>query len=92
MKTFLRTIQYVSKNIENLSAQTDMIRKISGKKQRVYLARRTHKRIQNCEKARLIPQLPCLAHYKSKSENVITNNAGTKGQGAHYGKHKKTEN
>ena len=78
MKTFLRTIQYVSKNIENLSAQTDINRKILEKKtKRVYLARRTHKSIQNFEKARLVPQLPCLAHYKSKSENVITNNAGT---------------
>ena len=42
--------------------------------------RRTHKSLQQPKK--LITQLPCLAHYNPKSENILTTDASTKELGA----------
>ena len=41
---------------------------------------RTNKNFNNLKKLKI--QLPCLAHYNSKSENILTTNASTKGLGA----------
>ena len=80
LKSFLGAIQYLSKYIENLSAQTDILRKLL-KKQNKWICTDEHTKAFNNLK-KLITQLPCLAHYNPKSENILTTDASTKGLGA----------
>ena len=80
LKSFLGAIQYLSKYIKNLSAQTDILRKLL-KKQNEWIWTEEHTVTFNNLK-KLITQLPGLAHYNSKSENILTTDASTKGLGA----------
>ena len=80
LKSFSGAIQYLSKYIENLSAQTDILRKLL-KKQNEWIWTDEHTKAFNNLKE-LITQLPCLAHYNPKSENILTTDASTEGLGA----------
>ena len=46
LKSFLGAKQYLSKHIKNLSAQTDILRKLLKKTKRTDLDRRTHRSVQ----------------------------------------------
>ena len=80
LKSFLGAIQYLSKYIKNLSAQTDILRKLL-KKQNEWIWTEEHTEAFNNLK-KLINPLPCLAHYNSNKENILTTDASTKGLGA----------
>ena len=68
LKSFLGAIQYLSKYIKNLSAQTDILRKLL-KKQIEWIWTEEHTGAFNNSK-KFITQLPCLAHYNSNKENI----------------------
>ena len=78
LKSVLGAIQYLSKNIDNLSLQTDSLRrllkKVSGSGRKNTLSFKNLKQ--------KITKIPCLAHYSSDYPNVITTDASTKGLGA----------
>ena len=80
LESFLGAIQYLSKDIENLSAQTDVLKKLL-KKQIKWKRTEEHTNAFNNLK-KLITQLPYLAHHILKSENILTTDASTKGLGA----------
>ena len=73
-------IQYLSKYIENLSAQADIHRKLLKKQIKWEWTEEHTNAFNNLKK--LITQLPYLAHYNPKSENILTTDASTKGLGA----------
>ena len=73
-------IQYLAKYIENVSAQTDILRKLL-KKQNEWNWTQEHTEAFNNLK-KVITQLPCLAHYNANNENILTTDASTKGLGA----------
>ena len=73
-------IQYLSKYIKNLSAQTDILRKILKTQKEWIWTEELTEAFNNIKK--LITQLSCLAHYNSNKENILTTNASTKGLGA----------
>ena len=79
LKSFLGAIQLLSKYIKNLSAQTDLLRNLLEKNEWIWTEEHTEA-FNNLKK--LITQLPCLAHYNSNKENIITTDASTKGLGA----------
>ena len=73
LKSFLGAIQYLSKYIENLSAQTDLLRQLLKKNEWVWTP----------EQSEAFTQLKSkIAHYNSNLPNTITNDASTKGLGA----------
>ena len=77
---FLGAIQYLSKYMNNLSAQTDSLRQLL-KKDNEWM--RTVEHTQAFENLKQkIKEIPCLAHYNSDYPNVITTDASTKGLGA----------
>ena len=80
LKSFLGAIQYMSKYIDNLSAQTDSLRQLL-KKDTEWLWTEEHTRVFENLKQK-ITEIPCLAHYNSDYPNVITTDASTKGLGA----------
>ena len=80
LKSFLGAIQYLSKYIENLSAQTDLLRQLLKKKNN-WNWTTEHSEAFNQLK-RKITEIPCLAHYSSIRPNTITTDASTKGLGA----------
>ena len=80
LKSFLGAIQYLSKYIDNLSAQTDSLRQLL-KKDTEWLWTEEHTRAFENLKQK-ITEIPCLAHYNSDYQNVITIDASTKGLGA----------
>ena len=80
LKSFLGAIQCLSKYVENLSAQTDILRNLLKKTKRLEVDTGTHGSVYQLEK--LITQLPCLAHYNADNENILTTDASTKGLGA----------
>ena len=80
LKSFLRPIQYSSKYIKNLSAQTDVLKKLLKKQNKWEWTEEQTNAFNNLKK--LITQLPYLAHYNPKSENILTTDASTKGLGA----------
>ena len=80
LKSFLGAIQYLSKYIENLSANTDVLRKLL-KKQNEWIWTDEHTEAFNKLKEG-ITKIPCLAHYNAQNENIITKDASTKGLGA----------
>ena len=73
-------IQYLSKYIENLSAQTDILRKLLKKQNKWEWTEEHTNAFNNLKK--VITQLPYLAHSNPKSENKITTDASTKELGA----------
>ena len=74
------TIQYLSKYIENLSAQTDILRQLL-KKDTVWNWTEEHvEAFENIKQK--ITDIPCLAHCNSNYPYIITTDASTKGLGA----------
>ena len=73
-------IQYLSKSIETVSANTDVLRKLL-KKQNEWIWTAEHTKAFNKLKEG-ITKLPCLAHYNAQNENLIATDASTKGLGA----------
>ena len=70
IKSFLEAIQYLSKYMENLSANTDILGKLL-KKQNNWIWTDEHtKALNNLKEG--ITKIPCLAHYNAQSENIIT--------------------
>ena len=80
LKSFLGAIQYLSKYIENLSAQTDLLRQLLKKKNNWNWSTE-HSEAFNQLKQK-ITEIPCLAHYSSVRPNTLTTDASTKGLGA----------
>ena len=80
LKSFLGAIQYLSKYIENLSAQTDDLRKLLKKDNEWKCTDEHTKAFENLKQK--ITEIPCLAHYNSNYRNIITTDASTKGLGA----------
>ena len=80
LKLFLGAIQYLSKYIENLSANTDVLRNLF-KKKNEWIWTDEHTKAFNKLKEG-INKIPCLAHYNARNENVITTDASTKRLGA----------
>ena len=80
LKSSIGAIQYLSKYVDNLSAQTDSLRKLL-KKDKDWLW--TEKHTQAFENLKQkITEILCLAHYNSEYPNIITTDASTKGLGA----------
>ena len=77
LKLFLGAIQYLSKYIENLSAQTDSLRQLL-KKDNDWIWTEEHTLAFESLKQK-ITEIPCLAHYNSDYPNVIKTDASTKG-------------
>ena len=88
LKSFLGAIQYFSKYIENLSTNTDILRRLL-KKQNEWIWTEEHTKAFNNLKE-CITKIPCLAHYNARSENIITTDASTKGLGATLWQKQKT--
>ena len=80
LKSFLGAIQFLSKYIENLSAQTDILRHLLKKKNN-WNWTTEHSEAFNHLK-RKITEIPCLAHYSSVRPNTVTTDASTKRLGA----------
>ena len=80
LKSFLGAIQYLSKYIDNLSAQTDSLRQLL-KKDKDWLWTEEHTQAFENLKQK-ITEIPCLARYISVYPNIITTDASTKGLGA----------
>ena len=80
LKSFLGAIQYLSKYIDNLSAQTDSLRQLL-KKDKDWLWTEEHTQaFENLNQK--ITEILCLAHYNSDYPSIITTDASTKGLGA----------
>ena len=80
LKSFLGAFHYLSKYMDNLSAQADSLRQLL-KKGNDWIWTEEHTlAFENPN--RKITEIPCLAHYNSDNPNVITTDASTKGLGA----------
>ena len=77
LKSFLGAIQYLSKNMENLSENTDILKKLL-KKQNEWIWTDEHTEAFNKLKQD-IKKLPGSARYNAESENIIRTDASTKG-------------
>ena len=80
LKPFLGAIQYLSKYIDNLSAQTDRLRQLLKKDKGWLWTEEQTQAFENLKQK--ITEIPCLAHYNSDYPNIITTDASTKGLGA----------
>ena len=80
LKPFSAALLYLSKYIENPSAQTDILRQLLKKDTECKKTEESTKAIENLK--RKITEIPCVAHYRSNFPNVITTDASTKGLGA----------
>ena len=80
LKSFLGAIQYLSKYIDNLSAQTDSLRQLLKKDNEWIWTEEHTAAFENLKQK--ITEIPCLAHYNSDYPNIITTDASTKGLGA----------
>ena len=80
LKSFLGAIRYLSKYIDNLSAQTDSLRQLLKKNNNWIWTEEHTLAFENLRQK--ITETPYLAHYKSDYPNVITTDASTKGLGA----------
>ena len=79
LKSFLGAIQYLSKYIDNLSAQTESLRQLLKKDQDWLWTEEHTQAFENLKQK--ITEIPCLAHYNSDYPNIITTDASTKGLG-----------
>ena len=70
----------MSKYIENLSAQTDIVRQLLKKDNNWNWTTEHTKAFENIKQK--ITEIPCLGHYNSDYPNIITTDASTKGLGA----------
>ena len=80
LKSFLGAIQYLSKYIENLSANTDFLRQLLKKKNSWNWTSEHDEAFENIKKK--ITNIPCLAHYNTNLQNILTTDDSTKGLGA----------
>ena len=80
LKSFLGAIQYLSKYIEILSAQTDILRQLFKKDNDWNWTTEHTKAFENLKQK--ITEIPCMAHYISIYLNVNTTDASTEGLGA----------
>ena len=80
LKSFLGAIQYLSKYIDNLSAQRDSLRQLLKKDIDWIWTKKHTQAFENLKQK--ITEIPCLAHYNSDYLNVITTDVSTKGLGA----------
>ena len=80
LKSFLGAIQYLSKYIENLSAQTDTLRHVLKKDTEWNWTADQTKALENLKQK--FKEIRCLAHYKSDYPIIITTEASTKGLAA----------
>ena len=76
LKSFLGAIHYLSEYLENLSAQTDVLRKLMKKQNKWEWTEEHTNAFNNLKK------LITLAHYNPKSENILATDASSKGLGA----------
>ena len=74
LKSFLGAIQYLSKYIENLSAQTDIMRQLFKNDTKWEWTEEHTKAFENLKQK--ITEIQCLAHYNSNYPNIITTDAG----------------
>ena len=81
LKSFFGAIQYLFKYIDNLSAQTDSLKKILLKKVNEWLWTEEHTQASENLKQKIM-EIPCLARYNSNYPNNITIDAITKGLAA----------
>ena len=82
--------QYLSKYIDNLSAQTDSLGQLL-KKDNDWIWTEEHTLAFESPKQK-ITEIPCLAHYNSDYPNVITTDALTKTSAQQSGKNNQMEN
>ena len=80
LKSFMGAIQYLSKYINKLSAQTDGLRQLLKKYNEWIWTDEHTKAFENLKQK--ITEISCLAHYNSDYPNIITTDASTKGLGA----------
>ena len=80
LKSFLGAIQYLSKYIKNLSAQTDLLRQLL-KKNNKWIWTPEHSPAFTQLKNK-ITEIQCLAHYSPNITNTIIKDASTNGLGA----------
>ena len=80
LKSSLGAIQYLSKYIKNLSAQTDILRQLLRNDNDWNWTTEHTKTFENLKQK--ITEIQCLAHYNSDYPNIITTDASTKGLGA----------
>ena len=80
LKSFLGTIQYLSKYIKSLSANTDILRKLL-KKQNEWNLTQEHTQAFNKLHA-YFTNFPCSAHCNPNYENMLTTDASMKNPGA----------
>ena len=90
LKSFLGAIQYLSKYIDNLSAQTDSLRQLL-KKDIDWIWTEEHTAAFENLKQK-ITEILCLAHYNSNYPNVMKTDASTKSLGATLWQKKPDEN
>ena len=76
----MAAIQYLFKYIENLSAQTDILRQLL-KTDTEWKWTEEHTKVFESVKQK-ITEIPSLAHYNSNCPNLITTHASTEGLGA----------
>ena len=76
-KSLLWAMLFLSKYIENLSSNTDELRKLL-KKDKDWEWTEEHKEAFITLK-HLLTEIPCLAHYNSEYPNIVTTDASTQG-------------
>ena len=76
----MEAIQYLSKYIEKLSANTNILRKLL-KKQNERIWTDEHTEAFNKLKEG-ITKIPCLAHHNAQNKKIVITDASTKGLGA----------
>ena len=80
LKSFLGSIQHLSKFINNLSKKTDRMRRLLKKDVRWEWTAEINEDFERLKKE--ITEAPCLAHFDPKRENYITTDACNTGLGA----------
>ena len=73
LKSFLSSIQHLSKFINNLSKKTDRMRKLLKKETRWEWTPETDEDFENLKKE--ITESPCFAHFDPKKDNYVTTDA-----------------
>ena len=80
LKSFLGSIQHLSKFLNNLSKKTDRMRKLLKKDVKWEWTKKINDDFEQLKKE--ITETPCLAHFDPKKDNFITTDACNTGLGA----------
>ena len=80
LKSFLGSIQHLSKFLNNLSMKTDRMRKLLKKDSKWEGTAEINDDFENLKKE--IIEAPCLAHFDPKKDNYVTTDASNTGLGA----------